>query len=228
MGELSDEQEFNVSEHDQSLSEEQSYRDTMRGIRPYMGWNHIPDLDSGATTADDNPFAGPKLQTPGKVSVNLPTDEWLCKKMSKLNLTLVQGYPTRMSEGGGLLRDQFVRPARSTGKWYGLHTDPKKDSGDTVSSWNTISSRLNSTYLRIARQAGIATNPPLSHPISQESLRKWEKSAHESSVICNQAAGCNCCLLKIQQNMQSQLKAICVESKGKSATKFLSAVDELQ
>ena len=47
-----------------------------------MGWHHIPDLDSGTTTADDNPFAGPKLQTPGQVSVNLPTDEWLCKKMS--------------------------------------------------------------------------------------------------------------------------------------------------
>ena len=92
--------------------------------------------------------------------------------MSKLNLTLVQGYPTRTSEAGGLLRDQFVRPARSTGKWYGLHTDPKKDSSDTVSSWNTNSSHLNSTYLRIARQAGIATNPPLSRPISQESLRK--------------------------------------------------------
>ena len=112
-----------------------------------MGWHHVPDLDSSTATADDNPVAGPKLQTPGKVSVNLPIDEWLCKKMSKLNLTLVQGYPTRTSKAGGLLLDQFVRPARSTGKWYGLHTDPKKDSSDTVSSWNTNSSRLNSTYL---------------------------------------------------------------------------------
>ena len=76
-GELSDEQEFNASEHDQSLSEEQSYRETMRGIRSYMGWHHVPDLDSSTATADDNPFAGPKLQTPDKVSVNLPIDEWL-------------------------------------------------------------------------------------------------------------------------------------------------------
>ena len=227
-GELSDEHEFNTSEHDQSLSEEQSYRETMRGIRSYMGWHQVPDLDSSAASAEDNPFAGPKIQTPGKVSVKLPIDEWFCKKMSKLNLTLVQGYPTRTSEAGGLLRDQFVRPARSPGKWYGLHTDPKKDSGDTVSSWNTSSSRLNSTYLRIARQAGIATNPPLSRPISQESLRKWEKSARESSVICNQAAGFNRCLLKIQQSMQSQLKDIRVESKGKSAAKVSTAVDELQ
>ena len=73
-----------------------------------MGWNHIPDIDSSATTLGDNPFVGPMLQTPGKVSVNLPTDEWLCRKMAKLNATLVQGYPTHTSEEGGLLRDQFV------------------------------------------------------------------------------------------------------------------------
>ena len=32
-GELSEDQEANLSDHDQSLSEEQSYRETMRGIR---------------------------------------------------------------------------------------------------------------------------------------------------------------------------------------------------
>ena len=93
-GELSDDQELNISDHEQSLSEEQSYRETMRGIRSYMGWSHIPDTDSAATTSEDNPFAGPKLHKPGKTSVNLPTAEWLCKKMAKLNITLVQGYPT--------------------------------------------------------------------------------------------------------------------------------------
>ena len=100
-GELSDEHEFNTSEHDQSLSEEQSYRETMRGIRSYMGWHQVPDLDSSATSAEDNPFAGPKIQTPGKVSVKLPIDEWLCKKMSRLNLTLVQGTrPVRRRQEG--------------------------------------------------------------------------------------------------------------------------------
>ena len=78
-----------------------------------MGWTHIPDVDSGAKTSDDNPFAGPKLQAPGKVSVNLPTDEWLCNKLSKLNITLVQGYPSCTAEAGTLQRDQFVRPAKS-------------------------------------------------------------------------------------------------------------------
>ena len=227
-GELSDDPEANLSDQEQSLSEEQSYRETMRGIRSYMNWEHIPDIDSGDTTSEDNPFAGPKVHTPGKVSVNLPTDEWLCRKMSRLNITLVQGYPTRTSEAGGLLRDQFVRPPKSQQKWYGFHANPKKDSEQTVSTWHTGSSRLNSTYLRIARQAGIATSPPMSRPISQENLRKWERSARESTVICNHAASFNRCLLKIQGNMNNQLKALRVESKGKAAAKVTSAVDELQ
>ena len=227
-GELSDDPEANLSDQEQSLSEEQSYRETMRGIRSYMNWEHIPDIDSGATTSEDNPFAGPKVHTPGKVSVNLPTDEWLCRKMSRLNITFAQGYPTRTSEAGGLLRDQFIRPPKSQQKWYGFHSNPKKDSEQTVSTWHTGSSRLNRTYLRITRQAGIATSPPMSRPISQENLRKWERSARESTVICNHAAGFNRCLLKIQGNMNNQSKALRVESKGKAAAKVTAAVDELQ
>ena len=40
-GELSDEQDATITDPDQSLSEEQSYRETMRGIRSFMGWTHI-------------------------------------------------------------------------------------------------------------------------------------------------------------------------------------------
>ena len=126
------------------------------------------------------------------------------------------------------MKDQFVWPPKSQGKWYGFHANPKKDSDQTVSSWHTGSSRLNSTYLRIARQNSIASTPPMSRPISQKNLRKWERSARESTVICNHAARFNRCLLKIQQNMNTQLKAICVESKGKTPAKVSKAVDELQ
>ena len=133
-GELSDDHEVSFTDPDQSLSEEQSYRETMRGIRSYMGWTHVPDVDSGTKTSDDNPFARPKLQNPGKVSVNLPTDEWLCNKLSKLNITLVQGYPSHTTEAGTLQRDQFVRPAKSQSKWYGVHSETKTDSGSTVKS----------------------------------------------------------------------------------------------
>ena len=110
----------------------------------------------------------------------------------------------------------------------GVHSETKKDSSSTVKSWNTSSSRINSTYLRIARQAGIASNPPLSRPISQETLRKWERSARELSIICNQAACFNRCLLKVQQNMHTQLRTIRTESKGKAAGKVSTATDELQ
>ena len=195
----------------------------MRGIQSYMGWTHVPNLDSGTKTSDDNPFAGPKLKTPGKVSVNLPTDKWLSTKLSKLNLALVQGYPSRTTEAGALQRDQFVCTAKSQSKWYGVHSESKKDSSSTAKPWNTGCSRIKSTYLRIARQTGIASNPPLSRPISQENLRKWESSARESSTICNQAAGFNRCLLKVQQNMQSQLRTIRTESKGKTASKVSAA-----
>ena len=70
----------------------------MQGIRSYMGcWSHIPEVDSAATTSEDNPCAGPKTVTPGKVSVKMHTEEWLCRKLGKLKLTLVEGYPSRGS-----------------------------------------------------------------------------------------------------------------------------------
>ena len=124
-GELSEDQDQPLTDPDQPVSEEQNYRDTMQGMRSFMGWSHIPEMDSTASTSDDNPFAGPKTVTPGKVSVKMPTEDWLCRKLAKLNLTLVEGYPSRGSEAGGLAKDVFLRPARTQSKWYGLHTDPK-------------------------------------------------------------------------------------------------------
>ena len=89
----------------------------MHGIRSYMGWSHIPNIDSTSSNAEDNPFSAPKQQPAGKISVNLPTDDWLRRKMNKLNLTLVQGYPSKSSESGGLQRDHFVKPVKSQVKW---------------------------------------------------------------------------------------------------------------
>ena len=59
-GELSDQdQDVTITDPDQSLSEEQTYRETMRGIRSYMGWSYIPDMDISAANSEDNPFIGP-------------------------------------------------------------------------------------------------------------------------------------------------------------------------
>ena len=90
-GEPSDQDPDMATDPDQTLSEDQTYRETMQGIRSYMGWTHIPDIDTTTSTGDDNPFAGPEAQPAGKMSVLMPTDEWLCKKMAKLNITLVEG-----------------------------------------------------------------------------------------------------------------------------------------
>ena len=68
--------EGDVSDHDQeldqALSEEHIYQETMSGIRSYMGWSHIPNIDTTTSTA------GAKLQPVGKISVDMPTDKWLC------------------------------------------------------------------------------------------------------------------------------------------------------
>ena len=43
---------------DQDLSEDANYRETIRGVRSFMNWHHIPDYDNSAAFLDDNPFAG--------------------------------------------------------------------------------------------------------------------------------------------------------------------------
>ena len=230
-GELSDQElETSVNDPDLTLSDEQSYWETMSGIRSFMGWTHIPEVDNTASRSEDNPFAGPKSQPTGKVSVTMPADEWLCNKIGKLNVTLTEGYPSRGSEAGGLLKDQFIRPPKSQAKWYSFAPNSQKseqEASQTVSTWNTDVS--NSSYSRIAKAAGIASTPPASRQISQDNLRRWEKAAREASTTCNQAAAFNRCLYKVQENMQTELKTIKSElSKGKSTGKISRATEEMQ
>ena len=165
--------------------------------------------------------------TPGKVSIQMPTEDWLCKKIGKLNLTLVEGYLSRSSEAGGLLMDQFLRTAKSHSRWYSLATDHKADPA-AVSGWSTESSKLNSCFSRISRQSGLTSTPPASRRISQESLRRWEKSAREASVICNQAASFNRCLFRVQKDMQNQLRNLRSDCKGKGSSKSSNTMDELK
>ena len=63
---------------DQDLSEEANYRETIRGVRSFMGWHQIPEFDSATSSLDDDPFSGSRVKPTGKVSVKLPVDEWLC------------------------------------------------------------------------------------------------------------------------------------------------------
>ena len=109
---------------DQELSAEQTYRETLRGVRSFMGWNQISEFDSSSSAQDDNPFAGTKSQPPGKVSVKVPVDDWLCRKFGKLNITVQEGYPSRASETAGLAKYQFIKPPRTL-KWYDMFADKK-------------------------------------------------------------------------------------------------------
>ena len=96
----------------------------------------------------------------------MPTEDWLYRKLAKLNLTLVEGYHSRGSEAGGLSRDVFLRPAKSQSKWYGLFSDHKVDPS-AVSSWSTDAWKLNNSYSRIARHSSLSSIPP-----ATPSLRK--------------------------------------------------------
>ena len=151
--------------------------------------------------------------------------------MAKLNVTLVEGYRSHSSEAGGLLRDQYVQLPKSQSKWYGLFNDRKAGpiTRDSVTSWSTDASKLSSSYGRITRAAGITASPHPSIQITHDNLRRWEKSAGEASTYRNQAAGFSRCLLKVQENMHSQLKVIRTHlNKGKCSPKVSTAVDELQ
>ena len=137
---------------DQDLAEDANYRDTIRGVRSFMGWHQIPDYDHALASLDDNPFAGSRTKSTGKVSVQLPVDEWLYRKFERLNVTVAEGYPARNSETGGLLRDQFVKTPRSS-KWYAMHTDKKESASSTVCDWSPEPAKLNSTFTRVARRS---------------------------------------------------------------------------
>ena len=235
-GEVSDQEEvLDPSEQDspdidKTISEDQNYRETVRGVRAFMGWNHIPDLEYTPTSRSDNPWVGHWAQPVGKVSIDLPPEDWLCKKLENLNLVLIEGYPSKSTEPGGLHVDQYLRPPKSQTRWYGIHPAENKDitrPGKYVTSWPNDAAKLNSSFARIAKST-IASSQPTSRPLSQETLRKWEKAAKETSYICNQSAGFNRCITKVQDAVQEQLKTLQTElGKGKSSAKAQGALDEL-
>ena len=151
-------------------TEEANYRETMRGVRSFMNWHRVPEFETVSSAADDNPFAGTRVQPTGKVSVKLPVDDWLCRKMSSLNLTIKEGYPTRNSDNTGLLRDQFIKTPRPS-RWYGMHAEKDSESS-TVRSWSPDPAKLNYSFSRVARR-NLPSAPP-SRAFSQDLLRRWE------------------------------------------------------
>ena len=207
---------------DKELSEEANYRDTIRVVRSFMGWQQIPDFVSSSSSLDDNPFVGARAQPAEKVSIKLLTDEWLCRKLEKLNLTMADGYPYRISETAGLLRDQFIKMPRSS-KCYDMYTE-KKDS--KVLSWSPDPAKPNSSFSRVARHS--LPCAAFSRSINQDTLRRWERSARKQTFMCNQTAGLSHCLTRVQDSMVGQLKTLHHEKgKGKSSERSQHAAHEL-
>ena len=184
---------------DSEPTEEANYKETMRGVRSFMNWHKVPEFETVSSTADDNPFAGARVRPTGKVSLKLPVDDWLCRKMSSLNLTLTDGYPTRNTDNTGLLRDQFIKTPRSS-RWYGMHAEKDSES-TTVRTWSPDPAKLNHSFSRVARR-NLPTAPP-SRAFSQELLRRWERAAREQTIMCNQAVGLPRCLTRVQDYVHS-------------------------
>ena len=126
--------------------------------------------------------------------------------------------------------DRYLQPPKSQNRWYGLHPAEPKDitrPGRYVTTWPNDAAKLNSAFARISKPSATSSQPP-SRPIAQDTLRKWEKAAKETSYICNQSAGFNRCITKIQDSVQEQLKILQAElGKGKSSSNAQSALDEL-
>ena len=146
--------------------------------------------------------------------------------METLNLTIAEGYPSRNTETAGLLRDQFVKPPRSS-RWYDMHADKKDSDRSTVCMWAPEPAKLNSAFSRVARRS-LPAAPP-SRAFSQDILRHWERAAREQTVMCNQAACLSRCFTKLQDAMATQLMNLHADQgKGKSSERTQQAADELE
>ena len=88
----------------QDQTEDMTYRETVRSVRSFMGWNHIPIYESDLSEPDksNNPWKGKNPKKPARISVAMPPDDWLCQKLEKLNTTVVEGYPSRAQDSAGL------------------------------------------------------------------------------------------------------------------------------
>ena len=138
---------FTLEHPDQT--EEMNYRETVRSIRSFMGWTHIPDFESDLNEPDKshNPWKGKIPKRPARISVAMPPDDWLCQKLEWLNTVVAEGYPSRAQDSAGLKKDQFVKIPNSQARWYQMHTirqDGPHRPGKKLFSWHNTEAKVNS------------------------------------------------------------------------------------
>ena len=95
-GTLSDSEDGQLSDstEPQEQMEDMTYRETVRSVRSFMGWHHIPTFESDYSEPDEsnNLWKGKHPRKPSRISVSMPLDNWLCQKLERLNLTVAEGY----------------------------------------------------------------------------------------------------------------------------------------
>ena len=74
------------------MGQDQSYWETIKTVSTYMGLNYIPDLEYTVSSCSDNPWTGNQAQPVGKISVNMPPEDWLCRILESLDLIVCTGY----------------------------------------------------------------------------------------------------------------------------------------
>ena len=190
---VSDEGEISSDTLDRpEQTEDMNYRETVRSIRSFMGWNHIPTFESDLSEPDksNNPWKGKLPKRPARISVAMPPDDWLCQKLEKLNTVVAEGYPSRSQDSAGLKKDQFVKVPISQNRWYQMHMirpEGPHRPGKTLFSWHNSEVKVNSQFPLIVKASAYPATGPPSRPITQQYLRRWERCARENSYIVNHA-----------------------------------------
>ena len=146
-----DEGELSDSGEKKEVTEDMNYRETVRSVRSFMGWNHIPvfEVDFGEPNKSNNPWKGKVPKRPARA---MPPDDWLCQKLERLNTTVAEGYPSRSQDLGGLKKDQFIKMPKSQARWCQMHTirpDTPHRPGKSVFSWRNTEAKVNSQFPRI-------------------------------------------------------------------------------
>ena len=70
----------------QKLSEDQSYREHVKAVRHFMGWQ-VPDVDP-PIKEPSNPLWTLTSPLAGRISVCFPVDQFVVEQMKKLNRTV--------------------------------------------------------------------------------------------------------------------------------------------
>ena len=146
-----DEGELSDSGDKHEVTEDMIYRETVRSVRSFMGWNHIPVFEADFSERDksNNPWKGKVPKRPARISVPMPPDHWLCQKCERLNTTVAEGYLLRSQDSGGLKKDQFIKMPKSQSRWYQMHTikpDAPHRPGKSVFSWRNTEAKVNSQF----------------------------------------------------------------------------------